>query len=418
MTTATLSLALLALLASSLLSTGAGAALSIGSSRMRTLLEEGFRGAEDLAVLRDRSTSVRGTLLLANLFLNVGAVALAVAAATQRWGLQGVVASVLAAPAIIVLVGEVIPRHVSARAPLRIGLVSAPVLLAMDNALGGAGRLLLRLDAAGEGRNGDESRSSEEREVNELTHLGRREGVVEEEEHLLVERAFRLDELTAWDIMTPRVDIFAWPATLTLGEIVDQLVEVPHSRVPVYGDSIDDVTGILYIREAYAAYVAGKADLPLSALSREPFFVPGSLRLTRLLKDFQSRRIHMGIVADEFGGTDGLVTLEDLLEELVGEIEDETDVREEPVVRVSRDEILVDGTAELREINYALNVSIPVMEQRSLNGFILEEMGRVPGSGETLEVAGLTIEILDASETQVIRARLLRQSPSEVSGGE
>src|SRR5690606_3811928 len=229
---------------------------------------------------------------------------------------------------------------------------------------------------------------------------------------LLVERAFRMDELTAWDIMAPRVDILAWKADLRLEEIVDRLRTVPYSRVPVYGESIDDITGILYVREAYEALVGGRGSLRLSELAREPFFIPGSLSLPKLLRDFQLRRIHMGIVADEFGGTDGLVTLEDVLEELVGEIEDELDVTEEMIVRVSRNEIEAAGAVELREVNYAFNVSLPYLEYRSLNGFILEELGRVPEAGEKVELPGLEIEIVEASETQVVRARLRKLHPT------
>jgi putative hemolysin len=116
----------------------------------------------------------------------------------------------------------------------------------------------------------------------------------------------------------------------------------------------------------------------------------------------------MGIVSDEYGGTDGLVTLEDVIEELVGEIEDERDVVEESIHRISRNEVEVEGGIELREVNHAFNVSLPQLEYRSLNGFILEEMGRVPDPGEKMELPGLEIEILDASETQVLRARLRR----------
>jgi putative hemolysin len=242
--------------------------------------------------------------------------------------------------------------------------------------------------------------------------------VVEEEEHLLVERAFRMDELRAWDIMTPRVDIFAWRDALTLEEIVPQLRSVPFSRVPVYGETIDDITGILYVREAYEAYVAGHREMELSRLSRDPFFVPGSLSLPRLLQDFQARRIHMGIVADEFGGTAGIVTLEDVIEELVGEIEDETDIAEESIVRISRDELVAAGGVELREVNYTFNVSLPHLEHRSLNGFVLEELGRVPEAGERIDLPGLEIEILEATETQIVRARLRKTHAAAPEGKE
>jgi len=250
--------------------------------------------------------------------------------------------------------------------------------------------------------------SQEERDVRELTQLGQEEGLVGEDEHLLVERAFRLDELTAWDVMTPRVDIFAWKDSLTLEEIIGELKSVPYSRVPVYKDTTDDISGILHVREVYEHYVDGRTTMTLSQLARDPLFVPGSLPLTQLLHQFQARRIHMGIIADEFGGTDGLATLEDILEELVGEIVDETDVDEEALTRISKTEILAPGGIDVREINYAFNVALPQLGQRSLNGFILEELGHVPEPGETVERAGVKIEILTASDTQVLTTRLTR----------
>ena len=146
----------------------------------------------------------------------------------------------------------------------------------------------------------------------------------------------------------------------------------------------------------------------IETLAREPFFMPGSLSLTQLLRDFQARRIHLGIVADEFGGTDGLVTLEDILEELVGEIVDETDVEEEDIVRINDDVVECDASVDIRDLDDALSVSLPKAEHRSLNGYILEELGHVPKKGESFEAPGVTIEILEASETQVLRARLTK----------
>ncbi len=234
-----------------------------------------------------------------------------------------------------------------------------------------------------------------------------------EQHRQIVERVLKLDEMRAWDVMTPRVDVFAWPASLPLSAIALELQTVRYSRVPVYGDSVDAVTGILYIRDAYGALVSGQRDVTLGELAREPFFVPGSIPLTRLLRDFQTRRIHLGVVIDEYGGTDGLVTLEDVLEELVGEIVDETDVEEQSIVRVSRNEIEVEGSTDLREINHFFNVSFPQLEHRSLNGYLLDELGHVPRPGEELVREGVRIRVLDASETLVLRASLSHLHPGE-----
>jgi CBS domain containing-hemolysin-like protein len=394
------------LLASALITAAEAAVFHLSASRVRTLEEEGFRGAAALARLRAQPGGIRPAIRLTTAGLNLAALAAAVAFGSLSWGWKGILAEVAVGILAIVLATDLAPRVAAARAPVRLALVSAPLLERTGRMLSLIISPLVRLEGALSGTgDGD---TAEERELREIQELGQDQGVLGVEENLLVERAFRLDELTTWDVMTPRVDVFAWQDTLKLSDIVKELPELPYSRVPVYGESVDDVSGVLYVREAYEALVAGKADTSLRELAHDPFFVPGSLSLSRLLQDFQARRIHLGIVADEFGGIDGLVTLEDVLEELVGEIVDEWDVDEEELTHVSQDELVAEAAADLRDINHAFQVSLPLAEHRSLNGFILEELGRVPDAGETLERAGVRIEILEATDTQVVSARLTR----------
>lgn len=407
MTGLLLIIAALLLLSSATLAAAASAVYSVSPSRVRTLVEEGFRGSERLQEVRAGGPAVAAVVSVVVAILDFSSVGLIVGASVQRWGGTALPMAVPAAAFGVVAVSGGVPQWIAQRQSIRLALLSAPFLRRLVRWTGPILAPFTRLEEIAARRNGDDDTSAEERELREITELGRREGVVEEEEHLLVERAFRIDELTAWDVMVPRVDIFAWRDSLTLEDIILELRDVPFSRVPVYGENIDDITGILHVREAYEAYVRDQAQLPLSELSRDPFFVPSSLSLPQLLRDFQARRIHMGIVADEFGGTDGLVTLEDVLEELVGEIEDETDISEVSIHRVSKNELEVDAGVELREVNYAFNVSLPHL-YRSLNGFLLEEFGRVPAVGEKLRLPGLEIEVLDSTDAQVTRARLAK----------
>jgi len=394
------------LLLSAFFSASSTAIFSVGGSRIRTLREEGFKGAQELSELRSRAGPVQGFLFVLGSLSSLLAVGLFTGRLAQNFGLTGLLVGLFGSGVGVLLLGEVLPRSMAARRSIRVALAVSPLIKKLERILGPVLSPFFRLEGYLARVGGEDGYTQEEREVREITSLGQREGVVGMEEHGLVERAFRLDELTAWDVMTPRVAIFAWQDSLTLQEIVKDLGKVPYSRVPVYGESVDDVTGILHVREVYLNFISGRGDTTLKSLSREPFFVPGSLSLTRLLKDFQARRIHLGIVADEFGGTDGLVTLEDVLEELVGEIEDETDLPEDPLIRISRNEVIADGALDLREINYAFNVSLPQLEHRSLNGFIIEELGYVPERGESLERQGVRIDVVDASETQVLRARV------------
>lgn len=404
----------LLLLLSAILTAAHDAAFRIGASHIRTLQDEGFEGADALARVRAAKHAVRASVRVVTQAFDLSAVAIITLTGVSTWGAAGPIVSAAVGVVGVLLLADVIPHVIAARRPVRLALSSAPLLLAVERATRPFTRPVARLEDKLGGN--DDTLSTEHRDLREIQEIGEEEGVLEESENLLVERAFRLDERTAWDVMVPRVDIFAWKAEQTLADIVEELAEVPFSRVPVYGDSVDDVTGIIYVREAYARITEGARDMRLGDLAREPFFVPGSLSLSQLLQDFQSRRIHMGIVADEFGGTDGLVTLEDILEELVGEIVDETDVEEEEIVRISDTVVECDAGVDIRDLDRALDVTLPKVGHRSLNGFILEELGQVPPEGQSLETAGVRIEILEASETQVLRARLTRLVTSAADG--
>ena len=414
MTGAILTLLGLFLLLSATLTAAQTAAFQISESRMRTLKSEGFKGAEALTEVRRRAGNVGSSVRLITDTLNLGTMGIGVATGVLTLERGPPALYVMVGVVIIIVFADVLPRSIAARHPVRLALASASGLISLTQWTRWISVPVSRLEDA-LAKNREDELSMEERELREIQEIGQEEGVLEESENLLVERAFRLDELTAWDAMVPRVDIFAWQENLTLSEIIDGLPDVPYSRVPVYKDSVDDVTGILYVREAYERISQGMHDLKLHQISRAPFFVPGSLSLAQLMRDFQAKRIHMGIVADEFGGTDGLVTLEDVLEELVGEIRDETDVEEEEIRRVSRNQIECDAGVDVRDINQALGVALPKLEHRSLNGLILEELGHVPSVGEKLLCGDVRIEIMQATETQVIRAQVTRLTDLQTS---
>jgi CBS domain containing-hemolysin-like protein len=402
----------LAVLLSAFLSAAELAIFSLGEGRVRALAEGETRGAAALARLRARPERVLVLLRLGDALADVSAGAIAAYIAYLQWDYLGLAFAIGGATLLVLYFGELLPIGLAVNHGLRIALAVSPTLLLLTRVL--AVPLVLLGAVANVRSNRREVTTSvvTESEIRQLTALGHTEGGIEEHERELIERAFRLDQTKTWEVMTPRVDIFAWKDALVLKDIALELGTVRYSRVPVYGTSIDDITGVLYVRDAYQALVSGQRDVPLRALAREPLIVPGSLALTRLLRDFQTRRIHMAIVLDEYGGTDGLVTLEDVIEELVGEIDDETDLPEDAITRVSRTEIVATGDVDLREINHFFNAALPQLEHRSLNGYLLEELGHVPEAGEMMERDGVRIEVVEATDTQVLRARLRRIAPA------
>jgi putative hemolysin len=398
----------LAVILSAFFTTAELSIFSPSDARVRALADEGVRGSGALALLRVRPERVLVLLRLCDTFADVSAGAIVGYVTWQHFQTAGLALALAVLAVLVLYVGELIPIGLAGSHGLRFALGLAPVLLPVVRLLGPFLGVISKLSRIRPDARETVSPGVTETEIRQLTALGHTEGSIEEHERELIERTFRLDETQVWDVMTPRVDIFAWADQLLLRDLVPQLGTVRYSRVPVYHETIDDITGVLYLRDAYQALVSGQRDLPLRTLAREPLIVPGSVPVTKLLRDFQTRRIHMAIVVDEYGGTDGLVTLEDVLEELVGEIVDEQDIAEEAITRISRNEILVAGDAELREINHFFNTALPVLEHRTFNGYLLEALERVPAKGEKLERDGIAIEILDATETQVTRARLHR----------
>lgn len=381
---------------------------SISLPRINKLVEDRRRGSAALASIRSAPGRAVVLLRLGDAMADLSAGALGAYIAYLEWNLLGAVIALPILAVVILFIGELVPLAIALKRGISVALLVSPPLRLLTRVL----RPLLAFIEKASGvipeRSLDLMASFTGSEVRELGVLGGSSGPIEEHERQLIERAFKLDETKAWNIMVPRVDIFALEDSKTLAQIALQLGTIRFTRVPVYGENIDDITGVLYIRDAYQALISGLRDVPLKDLSREPLIVPGSISVTRLLQEFQTRRIHLAVVVDEYGGTDGLVTLEDVLEELVGEISDEKDVDLDLMTRVSKNEIVARGEVDLREINHFFNTAFPQLEHRSLNGYLFEELGRVPETGEVLERDGVIIEVLEASDTQLVRARLRR----------
>jgi len=399
-------------LASGLFSGSEIALFSISRARARGLLEDGRRGATALVRLKQDPERLLVTLLIGNNVANIGAASVATYWATRAFGSAGVGIATGVMTLLILFLGEIVPKSFAARNPERFALMLAPFFLVLGILLiplSGPFVWLTRFVVPAR----TSMPSVTETEIRNLTEMGHQRGAIDEHERELIERAFLLDSTKAWQVMTPRVDIFSWPNATTLAQIAEELPDVPYSRVPVHGGSLDDITGILYVRDAYQRLARDGKNVRVAEIARDAFFVPASISLVQLLAEFRGRRMHLGVVVDEHGGTDGIVTLEDVLEELVGEIDDETDLPDEPIRRIGRNEIVVDAATDLKDINEVFGTDLPVQEHRSLNGFLLESLGRVPPAGETVRIEDIEFEIIDAESTQVDRVRMRRLSEGE-----
>jgi putative hemolysin len=253
-----------------------------------------------------------------------------------------------------------------------------------------------------------------EDEIMSAVEEGEMEGLIREEEANMIERALHLRDADVADVMMPRTRMFALDIGTPVADAVKRVSEAGHSRVPVYRKNLDEIVGLLYAKDLLRYWETEQAKtLTLSRLARKPFFVPETKKISHLLEEFKRQKKHMAIVLDEYGGTAGLITIEDILEELVGEIEDEFDESVDlPLLRMIGDaEAEVDARVHVHDLADALETEIDSEEFDTVGGLVFTALGRVPAIGDETDFAGLHFIVLDANERSVNRVRVTR-SPS------
>ena len=253
-------------------------------------------------------------------------------------------------------------------------------------------------------------------ELRLIVERGGEQGVLEAEEEQMINAVIELGTRRVHEVMIPRIAITALPATSTLDEAIDKVVDEGHSRVPVFEESIDEVLGILYAKDLLPFLKQNGGRRPeLRELLRTPVFVPESMTIDDLLHEFQRRKVHIAIVLDEYGGTAGLVTIEDLLEEIVGEIQDEYDTEEPMIVRLSDDEARVDGRADVDDLAELFDTELGLEdddEYDTVGGLIYHRIGGVPSPGDVIEVDGLSLTV-ESTDGRRVGKVLVARRPKE-----
>jgi CBS domain containing-hemolysin-like protein len=244
-------------------------------------------------------------------------------------------------------------------------------------------------------------------EIRMLVEQSHQEGEIEAEQEQMIHGVFEFPEILAREIMTPRPDIVALDVNTGMEEVVQLLIEEGHSRIPVYEENLDNIVGVLLVKDLlpYMAGTKGEAFVLREAL-REPYFVPDTKRISELLAELRTRNVHLAIVIDEFGGTEGLVTLEDLLEEIVGEIYDEYDIAEPDFTTTPEGDVLIDGGASIDEVNQRFGMQLSSEDFDTIGGYIFGTLGRVPQIGDEVHVDGsgeLRVEATEERRVTVVR---------------
>ncbi|SIR92814.1 hemolysin family protein [Natronorubrum thiooxidans] len=389
------------------------AMFNLPKHRLEGMIEDGVTGAELVKSLKDDPHRLLVTILVGNNIVNIAMSSIATAILSIYFGgLVGVVLATFGITALVLLFGESVPKSYAVEnteswairisKPLKATeYLLYPLIILFDYLTRQINRLIGSTGAI-------ESPYVTRDEIQEMIESGEREGVLEEEEHEMLTRIFRFNNTIVKEVMTPRLDMTAVPKDADIDEAIETCIQSGHARVPVYEGSLDNVQGVVHIRDLVRDLNYGEAeadDLRLEDLIQPTLHVPESKNVDELLTEMRENRMHMAIVIDEFGTTEGLVTVEDMIEEIVGEILKTGE--EEPVEQLDERTVIVRGEVNIEDVNEALEIDLPEgQEFETIAGFIFNRAGRLVEEGEEITYDGVRITVETVENTRIMKARL------------
>ena len=243
-----------------------------------------------------------------------------------------------------------------------------------------------------------------------LLNLGEEERFIEADERQMIDSIFRFSETNVEEVMVPRVDVVALEQTDTLQKALDTIVEAGHSRIPIYNDTIDKIVGVLYAKDLLTIFRDGRTDASIPEVMRKPYFVPESAMVDDLLEDLQHKKTHLAVVVDEYGGTAGVVTIEDLLEEIVGEIQDEYDSEAPMLQQIGEGVYVANGRIDIDDLNRDLDIHLPDEDESyTLAGVIYSQLQRVPDVGDAVDLDDVRLEVLEVTDNRIEQVQVIVQ---------
>lgn len=390
------------------------AVASASRLRLATMAGKGNRRAARLHAYAERRASTLAALALARTVGLALATGLGVYLVTQERGhTWGVFIATTAAVIAMVACLDALPRILIARAPETAGIFLLPFINITRTLFGPVAVAINRTLGGVVPRNGDEQ-PDETAELLREADIDTGGEPLQEDERQMIEGIIGLEETTAREIMAPRIDIAAVEDDGTIDNALKAIVERGFSRIPVYHETIDNVVGIVYAKDLLRCLAEGRRPT-LEEIARPPFFIPESKRVDDLLRDMRQSKVHIAIVVDEYGGTAGLVTIEDLLEEIVGEIQDEYDREEAPIERVHADEAILDARVSIEALHELFGFEPEEEDQDydTIGGFVYHHLGKVPAAGDEVRVDGLKLRVLSVLGRRIKKVRATRVGEDE-----
>ncbi|MCU9809348.1 HlyC/CorC family transporter [Paraclostridium bifermentans] len=397
------------LIGSGFFSASETALMSLSRIRVRHMQEEGVKGAKLVGKLTEDSGKLLSSILVGNNVVNIAATSISTSLFISILGTQGVAVATALMTILVLIFGEITPKTIAANNSEKIAiLVSKPIkviiliLTPVVWVFNIITNIIFKIF-------GIKSKSGQpyitEEELRTMVNVSQEEGVLEIEERQIINNVFQFGDMQAKEAMVQRLDMVCIDADDGYKEIISLFKEEQFSRMPVYEESADDIIGIVNIKDIIFLEEDEIANFDIRNYVREAFFTYEFKKITELLEEMKKDKSQMAIVVDEYGGTAGLITIEDLVEEIVGEIEDEYDEDESDIEVIKEDEYIIDGSKKISEVNELIGTNLESEEFDSIGGFIIGHLKRLPEEHEVIEVDGvkLCIESLDKNRIKKIR---------------
>lgn len=398
------------LIGSGFFSASETALMSLSKIRIRHMKEEGVKGAKLVSNLIEEPNKLLSSILIGNNVVNIAATSISTSLfITLLKGPEAVPLATAVMTVLVLIFGEITPKTIAANSSEKVAIfVSKPIkviifiLTPVVWVLNIVTNLIFKL--FGIKTKGNEPYITEE-ELKTMVNVGHEEGVLEIEEREIINNVFQFGDMQAKEAMVQRLDIIAIDTEDSYEEIIQQFKEEKLSRMPVYNESIDDIIGVLNIKDIIFLSDEEIANFDIRVYVREAFFTYEFKKITQLLEEMKKEKIQMAIVVDEYGGTAGIITVEDLVEVIVGDIDDEYDEEDEDIIVVKEDEYIVDGGLKISDVNELIGVRLESEEFDSIGGYIIGYLRRLPEENEVIEVDNIKfcIESLDKNRIKKIR---------------
>ncbi|OPY37582.1 MAG: hypothetical protein A4E35_01168 [Methanoregula sp. PtaU1.Bin051] len=414
-----IALFLLCVLLSAFFSSAEVALISITKAKVRTLLNEKRPGADALARLKESPNKLLTTILIGNNIFNIAAAAIATAIAIQIFGDVGVGIATGVVVIILLVFGEIGPKVYAARVSEHYALAIARPILYLSFLFSPAIWVVDCITHSLKIHRHSAEASVTEEEIKEWIDVGTEEGTIEEEEQDMLYSVLEFGDTTVREIMTPRVDVIIMEDITSFDAAVRLFNDTGFSRIPVYHGKTDNITGVLNVKDVFSAMVSNRKEA-ISEIMYDPYFVPESKKIDDLLKELRVRRLQIAIVIDEYSSFAGIVTVEDILEELVGDIQDEFDKEEPEVIKLSEGVYVVDAQMWIEDINEQLGINLPTGESyETIGGLLIDRIGHIPqhpGEKVEIEEGRVTLVVIQMRGHRIVKVKMIVR-PSDRNGG-